>query len=490
VAGLARSGQAAARALAARSGAGPVSAWDIRDSPRTRRAAAELSALGVECELGGDGVALLERARCVVRSPGIPLAVPLLAEAARRGVAVLDELELGWRLDRRPAIGITGTNGKSTVAELVRVVLEGDGRRPAVAGNTTFGPPLSGLPAEAADIVVAEVSSYQLEACPVFLPDVAVVTNLSVDHLERHRNLRAYGEAKRRIAVRDRAAAPEVVVGAGGAYGRRLVADCEARGARVATYGRSRSAAYRLEGWRRSGGRSQLRVRARGEPLELATRLLGVHNALNALAALAVADVLRVPRELTLEALAGASAPPGRLEAIDEGQPFDVLVDYAHNPEGIRTGLRAGRALLEGRPGGSLRVVACAISILVRRQRHQMGRVAAAGADDLVLTTDRILPDEPVHELPAGLVEGAREAGGCEVVPDRAEALARVLGRAAPGDVVLILGRGSRRAAIDDQGRPSEFDDREEARRILRELRQRSTRRQAIRSVEGPGAAR
>jgi UDP-N-acetylmuramoylalanine-D-glutamate ligase len=469
MAGLGRSGLAAARALADRGG--QVRAWDGRDSPRTRRAAEELSELGVQTELGGDGVGLVDGAESVIRSPGIPLTVPLLAAAARRGVEVIDELELGWRLDRRPTIGITGTNGKSTVAELVRAVLERDGRRPAVAGNTTFGPPLSGLAPDAADVVVAEVSSYQLEACPAFLPDVAVITNLSFDHAERHRNRRAYGEAKRRIALREGAVAPAVVVGAGGAYGRGVATECAAAGADVATYGRGRGASYRLESWGWEAGRARLAVRARGERLEMRTRLPGAHNALNAVGALAVADVLEVSRDVSLEALAGASAPPGRLEVIDEGQPFDVLVDYAHNPEGIRASLGAARELLEGRRGASLRVVACAISVIVRRQRREMGRLAAAGADDLVLTSDRVLPDDPVDELPPGLVEGAREAGGAEVVPDRAEAFIRVLGRARPGDVVLLLGRGERRAAIDADGRPAEFDDRDEARRILRRRR-------------------
>jgi len=470
VAGLARSGQAAARALAAHAGPGAVVGWDERDSERTRRAVRDLAAAGVRCELGNDGTALLDGAGCVVKSPGIAPTVPLLARAARLGLPVVDELELGWRLDRRPTVAVTGTNGKSTVAELVRAVLDRAGRRPAVAGNTTFGPPLSGLPAQAADLVVAEVSSYQLEACPAFLPDVAVVTNLSVDHLERHGDLRAYGEVKRRIALREDAVAPAVVIGADGAYGRSLARDCEARGAAVTAYGRHRAAGHRLEGRRWAHGRAELDVRAAGERLELVTRLPGEHNARNALGALAIADVLEVPREVTLDALAAASAPPGRLEVVDEGQPFDVLVDYAHNPEGIRASLRAGRDLLGGRPGSSLRVVACALSVLVTRQRREMGRAAAEEADDLVLTSDRVLPDDPVNELPPGLESGAREARRCEVVPDRAEALTRVLCRARPGDLVMVLGRGDRHGALDARGRKRHFDDREETRRILRDL--------------------
>jgi len=297
-----------------------------------------------------------------------------------------------------------------------------------------------------------------------------VLTNLTTDHYERHGTMRAYGEAKRRIALREDAAAEALVLGAGGAYGRALVADCRARGAAVDTYGRRRDADYRLATWRWEDGRSRIAARVRGEGLELATRLPGRHNALNALAALAVADRLGMGREAALGALADAAAPPGRLETIDEGQSFDVLVDYAHNPEGIRAVLRTGRDMVDGRPGGALRVVACAIEVIVPRQRRGMGRAAARGADDLVLTADRLTADEPLDELPRGLVAGAREVGPCEVVPDRREAMARVLGRARPGDVVMILGRGARTDAIDARGRRIDFDDREVAREILREL--------------------
>ena len=118
-----------------------------------------------------------------------------------------------------------------------------------------------------------------------------------------------------------------------------------------------------------------------------------------------------------------------------------MLVDYAHNPEGVRESLRTGRAMMRDR-GGALRVVACALSIVTPGQRHAMGREAGLGADDVVLTTDRISKDEPPDELPPGLVEGARSAGAAavEVVLDRGEAIARVLSRARPGDLVMVLG--------------------------------------------------
>jgi UDP-N-acetylmuramoyl-L-alanyl-D-glutamate--2,6-diaminopimelate ligase len=474
VAGLARAGQAAARALAARAGPAVVRGWDGVEAERTERARDELRELGIDVVLGGDGRELLDAEpppRCLVKSPGLPFDAPLVAESARRRLAVIDELELGWRLDRRFTLGITGTNGKSTVAALAAAALERAGRRPAVAGNTVFGPPLSALAPEAADVVVAEVSSLQLEGCPRLLPDVAALTTFSEDHLDRHGTMRAYGEAKRRLFLREHTTVWLAVVGVDDAFGRALARDLEGRRARVLRVAAGTAADYRLEGLVWDAGRAHLTAQAAGERLELVTRLPGEHNALNALIALALADGLGLPRAAALAALAETPAPPGRLEPVASGAPFDVLVDYAHNPAGVRESLRAARAMMAGRPG-ALRVVACALSIVTPAQRHAMGREAARGADDLVLTTDRTSRDEPPDELPAGLAEGARAAGGApvEIVPERGEAISRVLDRARPGDVVVLLGRGVRTRTLDREGRPATFDDREEAARRLAAL--------------------
>src|SRR5947209_14507343 len=116
VAGLGRAGQAAARRLSAVAGAGAVAAWDGTAPPAARAAASELAATGARVALGGDGIELLDPPPgCVVKSPGIPPTVPLLRLAAGRGIPVIDELELGWRLDERPLVAVTGTNGKSTI---------------------------------------------------------------------------------------------------------------------------------------------------------------------------------------------------------------------------------------------------------------------------------------------------------------------------------------------------------------------------------------
>ena len=214
VAGLGKAGQAAARALLDRSPARSVHAWDRSRVPAVRGAARRLRRRGAAVELGGDGVASLEAAgpgALVVKSPGIGFDTELIATAAQRGHEVIDELELGWRLGRGPIVGVTGTNGKSTTCALIRRALEGAGADVRPAGNTEWGPPLSAA-CDHEGWLVCEVSSFQLEGAPAFLPDVAVLTNLTPEHLPRHRDMEAYGEAKRRMFVREHGAAPAAVV--------------------------------------------------------------------------------------------------------------------------------------------------------------------------------------------------------------------------------------------------------------------------------------
>ena len=189
VAGLGRAGLAAARRLKALAAADAVVGWDQNSDGAVRFAARELERGGVRVTLGGDGLRLLEgpeSVNCIIKSPGIPASNPLLVQARRMGISVMDELELGWRLDGRPVVAVTGTNGKSTVASLAVGLLGVAGQRPMLAGNVYPGPALTALAPEDGDVVVCEVSSFQLESCPTFVPEVAVLTSFSHDHLDRH----------------------------------------------------------------------------------------------------------------------------------------------------------------------------------------------------------------------------------------------------------------------------------------------------------------
>ena len=193
VVGLARSGQAAALALARR-GVPTVAADRAPDIDAGRLAEA-----GVEVHVGTEEERLLEGVDLLVKSPGIRGDSPLPAAARARGIPVWSEIELGFRLLRNPFVGVTGTNGKTTTCELLGAIFRASGRPAAVAGNV--GRPLTGLDGAIADDdwIVCELSSFQLEDIHRFRPRIAVLLNLEPDHLDRHGTFDAYRDSKLRI---------------------------------------------------------------------------------------------------------------------------------------------------------------------------------------------------------------------------------------------------------------------------------------------------
>jgi UDP-N-acetylmuramoylalanine--D-glutamate ligase len=250
VLGLARSGQAAVAALERRG----------------------VEVVGADRELGNDGdLSLLDRAEVVVKSPGVPREAPLVAEAERRGVAIWSEVELGYRLLRPRLVGITGTNGKTTTAELLGVML-----RAPVAGNV--GRALTGLDGavEPATLVVCELSSFQLEDVHELACEVAVLLNLEPDHLDRYASFDAYRDAKLRIFERARL---KVVPRGLGLDGIEFSAD---------------------------------------DPLPAEPRIRGMHNRENAAAATAAARALGLSDEQIADALRAFPGVPHRLELVRE----------------------------------------------------------------------------------------------------------------------------------------------------------------------------
>jgi UDP-N-acetylmuramyl tripeptide synthase len=455
-------------------GADAVVAWDKSSDAAVLAAAHELDREGVRVTLGGDGLRLLEGPASpsrIIKSPGIPPTIPLLVEARRMGISVMDELELGWRLDGRPVVAVTGTNGKSTVASLTASLLRAAGSRPALAGNVYPGPPLTALAPEDGDIVVCEVSSFQLESCSTFMPEVAVLTSFSVDHLDRHVTMERYGAAKRSMFVRGQSCAAISVVNVDHSFGAGLAQQLRDRGGTVLCFGEGGDADYRLADCRWTARDGWLLAETPRGPFELSTRLPGRHNALNALAVVALGDALRVPRSQAEASIASTPAVPGRFEVIGGDQPFDVIVDYAHNPDGLTRALEAGRGLLEERgPHARLRVVCSAPRIRNEDQRRMMGRLAASLADHVVFTNERWPETDAARELPTGFREAAVDgsAGHCDVVLDRSEAIEHALRAASAGDVVMILGRGNLLGELlDRDGRRRPFDDRQQARRAL-----------------------
>ncbi len=249
VLGLGRAGQAAVKALVARFGADSIRTFDEAPAERLRHVRAALTADGVASSRTAAG--LLDGIGAIVKSPGVDLANPLLEEARQRGIVILDELELGWRLSTAPVIAVTGTNGKSTTSALIVAALEAGDASPLLCGNSHHGPPMSAVALEHEGWLVAEVSSFQAEGCPAFLPAAAVFTNLTRDHLHRHGSMATDAAAKRRLFVRGDRAVPLAVLIIDDAFGRRLAREVAERGGRAVTYGTDRRAEYRIDdcGW-------------------------------------------------------------------------------------------------------------------------------------------------------------------------------------------------------------------------------------------------
>jgi UDP-N-acetylmuramoylalanine--D-glutamate ligase len=310
VVGLARSGRAAAAALARR-GVHVVAADSSADADAGR-----LDELGVEIRLGTEEEALLEGVDLVVKSPGVPAESGLVAGARRRGIPVWSEVELGYRLLPTGArvIGVTGTNGKTTTTELLGAILRAAGRPVEVAGNV--GRALTDAAEAAAEgsWIVCELSSFQLEDIHALACDVAVLLNLEPDHLDRHGTFDAYRDAKLRIFERARA---KVVPRDFGIDGIEFSAD---------------------------------------DPLPAEPLIPGRHNRENAAAATAAARAAGVPDEAIAQALRTFPGVPHRLELVREMRGVRWVNDSkATNTAAARRGVAAYDAPLRLILGGSLK---------------------------------------------------------------------------------------------------------------------------------------
>ena len=285
--------------------------------------------------------------------------------------------------------------------------------------------------------------------------DALVFTNLSQDHLDLHGTMEEYFGAKRRLFTG--AAPPPAAVNVGDEWGRTLAAELEdVHRAPLVTFALDGPAELRPENL--EIGATGSRFRAAG--IDVETHLRGRFNVENALGAVAAGLLLDLDEDAIAAGIASVIGVPGRFEAIDEGQPFSVLVDYAHTPDSLATALEAARELGQGR----VIVVFGAGGDRDRGKRPLMGKVAADLADVTIVTSDN-----PRSEEPLSIIEDVLQGTGLdvEIDPDRRSAIARAVSLADEGDVVLIAGKGHEQGQ-DVAGVVSPFDDRDVAREALR----------------------
>jgi len=375
-------------------------------------------------------------------------------------------------------IGVTGTNGKTTTCFLMYSVLEAAGLRPALLG--TVQSRIGGQVAEvkrttpesidlqaqfrqmahAGDQSCAmEVSSHALELGRVAGTRFAAAgfTNLTQDHLAFHPTMEDYYAAKRGLFT----SGPwPAAVNVGDRFGQRLAR--EAVGPVLTYAGSGEEAAVRPHALELGeGGAIALIARTPRGLLPLHVRLRGGFNVENVLLAVALAELLELPHEAVRTGISSLEGVPGRFEPVDAGQPFTVLVDYAHTPDSLENVLESARRIT----AGSLIVVFGCGGDRDRGKRPLMGRIATELADIAIVTSDNPRSEEP-EAIIAEILEGA---DGAEVEPDRREAIARAVGEAGEGDVVVIAGKGHEQGQqFADRTIP--FDDREVARAALEAL--------------------
>jgi UDP-N-acetylmuramoyl-L-alanyl-D-glutamate--2,6-diaminopimelate ligase len=418
-------------------------------------------------------------AAALVCARPLGLGVPeVVVEDVRAAMASVAARFHGDPTSKLQVVGITGTNGKTTTAFLVRAILEAAGRRTGLLGTVAsivggVEEPVERTTPEAVDLqatfarmldagdtaCVMEVSSHALELRRVDGVHFAVrvFTNLTQDHLDFHPTMEDYFAAKRLLF--ERPGGPSIVNADDVEYGQRLAREIDG----ALTFAIDHDADYRaLDVEFDTSGSTFTCAVPGGEQVAIRTRLPGLFNVSNALAAIAAAHSLGVPLETAADALQQAERVPGRFEPVDEGQDFAVLVDYAHTPDSLGNVLRAARKITQGR----LHVVFGAGGDRDRSKRPRMGRVASELADRAIVTSDNPRSEDPeaiVDEVLEGAVDGTER----EV--DRRRAIALAVEGASPGDVVVIAGKGHEQGQEFEGGRKEPFDDVQVARAALKE---------------------
>jgi UDP-N-acetylmuramoyl-L-alanyl-D-glutamate--2,6-diaminopimelate ligase len=391
--------------------------------------------------------------------------------------------------ERIAIIGITGTNGKSTTAFLLEAILTAAGRKTALIGTIEYRVAGKVLPAphttpEALELnrifnealgngatdAVMEVSSHALAQERVYgVPfDVAVFTNLTRDHLDYHKTMEEYFAAKRVLFEGCGTDAPRAAV---------TNVDDE-YGAKLAEFSRKHSSVVLKYGWERGDLHAEkVEITTRGTRFDLVmpegkvgvfSALIGRVNVYNILAAAGAAYARGVAAHAIAAGIGKLARVPGRFERVDCGQPFTVVVDYAHTDDALRnlTALARELVISAGTKGRVLTVFGCG-GDRDRKKRPLMGEAAGRGSDFVVLTSDNPRSEDPLAIINDAVVGLQKTGVKYTVEADRRKAIALAIGDARPGDIVLLAGKCHEKVQVTREG-VIPFDDLEVARAALR----------------------
>ena len=401
----------------------------------------------------------------VVFEAGLPV---LEVEHGRRALAEASAAFFGHPERKLAATGITGTNGKTTTAYLIEALLNAAARKAVLVGTIEYHvagevrPSVHTTP-ESRDLfelmaegvsrgateLVTEVSSHALDqgraACVNF--DVAVFTNLTRDHLDYHQTMEKYFAAKRLLFDGTVYPAPRVaVINAQDPRCGELAEAARKAGAEVRTYGIG-AGDWRAASFKLTPSGAVIELESPAGAAKIISKLAGEVNVLNLLAALTAAHARGVPFADLVESVPRLQPVPGRFQSVDAGQPFTVIVDYAHTDDALRN-LTALARQITGASGGRVITLFGCGGDRDRTKRPKMGQAAGEGSDFVVATSDNPRSEEPLAILAE--IEPALKATKVRytVEPDRTAAIRLALKEAKPGDVVLLAGKGHEKEQI------------------------------------------
>ena len=399
----------------------------------------------------------------------------------RKALARIASNFYGRPAEKLKLTGVTGTNGKTTTTFLTEHILRSSGRSVAIIGTIEYHVAGRVVPAphttpESVELnetfdealcvgageVVMEVSSHALEQGRVYglHYDVAVFTNLTRDHLDYHHTMEAYSASKQKLFEPNGSAAPRVAVLNGDDhFGRTLHEVAKRNGSVPMSYGLNPACDVTAENIEYLGAGTRFRLRLQGKSTTCESRLIGEINVYNVLAAASAAFARGCKLEQIRNAIASFERVPGRFELVDCGQPFIVVVDYAHTDDALRNLTSIARQLRDKqkKPGRIITLFGCG-GDRDRNKRPLMGRAAGEGSDFVVLTSDNPRSEDPqaiIADALPGLLQ-TKTAHAVEV--DRRQAIALAIGEAGPGDIVLLAGKGHEKYQITREG-TFPFDD-------------------------------
>lgn len=431
-------------------------------------------------------------ARALVVEEPLSLPVPMLVvKDSRHAMAVIASHFYGYPSRGMKVIGITGTNGKTTSTYIIEKILADRGYSTGLMGTVQMKIGEESTPAEGTtqeslalqrnfarmrdagtQYCVMEVSSHALDLGRVKETRfrTALFTNLTQDHLDYHKTMEEYRGAKSLLFSRlgnggepqaeERSYAVLNADDPASAYLAKQTA------VEVLTYGIEQTADVRAENIRITAKGTSFKLRTFLGETEVQLRLVGKFNVYNALGAIAVSLLESVSLEQIKRSLESMLPVEGRMEAVDAGQDFLVLVDYAHTPDGLENALAAVKEVAEGRV---IAVFGCG-GDRDRTKRPKMGRIAASYSDYVFVTSDNPRTEDPeaiLEEIKPGVLEAGLDARSYSLIADRRTAIQKAIEMASPKDVVLIAGKGHETYQLIN-GQTYHFDDREEARHALR----------------------